>query len=309
MLTPEQRRDLVEIISQLNKEQRDDLLKAVHSSGIRGMQQFNSDRAKASQVEINGGTNHIGDTYIENIHLDAVQLEDLIRSIIANLGQAPISSNYFPSTAPNLFEYDEYESQNTTVDLFEHNEYESHYTIENSTGNYISLPDIGYFPIIVGVSALIGMGVFFSGILNKTAIVTTSNPEGVNVKDDSAKIKETLPNGTIVSLTGERDSINYCKTNRGWIYCNFLVENSSGKADISQQLSSGMSIVSQKIAIVQPDSQHNGANLRVQPNAGRIIGTVAKGSQVQVIQCRADACEITNNSIKGWIYKPYLRQY
>lgn len=109
-------------------------------------------------------------------------------------------------------------------------------------------------------------------------------------------------------MTGERDTINYCKTNRGWIYCDYLVENDPGKFAVSQQAISDKSNASPKNAIVQPDPPYDSAKLRMQPNAGKVIKTIEKGTQVQVIQCRGDSCEISSGSTKGWIYKPYLRQ-
>jgi hypothetical protein len=304
--TPEQIELFKEFISQLNEKERNDLLNSIHSSGIQGMKQFNSDKAKASQVEVNGGTAYIGEFYIDNLNIDidSIHLENTIRGIIADLAQSSTTRDYLPNTIDGFSGHNEYEFQEETVDLFEHDQYESHYTVPD----YNLLSSVGYFPIIMVVLALIGISVFFSGVFKKTAVVTTSNPKGVNVKDDSARIIETLPSGTIVTLTGERDSINYCKTNRGWIYCNFLVENDPGKSAGSQQAIADRSITSQKTAIVQPDSPHDSAKLRIQPNSGKVIGAVAKGSQVQVIQCGAEACEITNGSIRGWVYRPYLRQ-
>jgi hypothetical protein len=274
MLTPEQIKDIGEMVSHLNEKEQNDLLKMVNSSGVKGMQQFNFGRAKGTQVEVHGGTAYTGNININNNSIDAKSLKKLIKKMIANESS---SRGYFPAKKVDFFE--------RTADKLER-------TIQNyHRYRYLLLSNLGCVRFLVIVPVLIGAGIFFSGILNKTAVVTTSNPKGVNVKDDSANIIGILPNGTIVKLTGEQDSINYCKTNRGWIYCDALVENGP-----------------KKIAVVHLDSQYDRADLYSKPISGKIVGSVTKDSEVQIIQCLTNVCEITNGSIKGWIYKPYLLQ-
>ena len=288
--TPEQIKSIEKFISQLSENERNDLLNRVHSSGIKGMQQFNSDKAKSVQVEVNGGTAYTGNIKINNNIIDAKCLEKLIRKIIAK--ESP-SRGYLSEKEVGFFE--------RTADKLE-------LAIRNYDRYRYLLSNIRYVRFLVVVPVLIVLGIFFSGILNKTAVVVSPHLKGVNVKNDSGSIIEIIPNGTKVRLTGERDSENYCKTNRGWIYCDFLTENGSENPAVSQQAISDKSNASPKSAIVQPDPPLNSANLRTQPNAGKVIRTIAKGTQVQIIQCRGDACEISSGSNKGWIYKPYLRQ-
>lgn len=287
--THEQIKHFEEFISQLSESERNDLLNRVHSSGVKGMQQFNSDRAKSIQVEVNGGTAYTGNIKINHNIIDAKCLEKLIRKIISK--ESP-SRGYFSENEVGFFE--------RTADKLER-------SIENYHRYRYLLSNLGYVRFLVVVPVLIVLWILFSGILNKTAVVISPYLIGPYAKDDSANIIETISNGTKVRLTGERDSINYCKTNRGWIYCDYLVENDPGKSAVSQQAISDKSSASPKSAIVQPDPPYDGAKLRMQPNAGPVIKTIAKGTQVQVIQCRGDACEINSGSIKGWIYKPYLR--
>jgi hypothetical protein len=287
-LTPEQFQYLQQILSQLSKEDRNKLLTMLHSPAS-GLQQFNFDKTKGFQVEVNGGTAYIGD-----IHIDASALEDVIRTILADR----INSN-FPST------YSEDESN-----YFLDDENESEYTIESYPNNYDDglFSDIGCAPILIGFVALLGIGgVFFSGLGSKTAIVTTLNPSGVNVRDDATNIKESLPNGTKVRLTGKRDG-KYCQTDRGWIYCEYLAETTPVAPAIENSILPPKTIIpSVKTAIVQPESDKKAANLRIQPNAGKVIGQIPRGQKVQVIRCIDNGCEVSNGSIQGWIYKPYLR--
>jgi hypothetical protein len=288
-LTPEQFQYLQQILGQLSKEDRNKLLTMLHSSAI-GPQQFNSDKTKGFQVEVNGGTAYIGD-----IHIDTSALEDVIREILADRLNSNFSSTHYEDESNHFLD----------------NESEPEYTIESYTNNYDDdglFSNIGCTPILIGFVALLGIGgVFFSGLGSKTAIITTLNPSGVNVRDDATNIKESLPNGTKVRLTGKRDG-DYCQTDHGWIYCEYLTETTPVSPTIENSILPPKKIIPPvKIAIVQPESDKKAANLRIQPNAGKVIGQIPRGQKVQVIRCIDNGCEVSNGSIQGWIYKPYLR--
>jgi Bacterial SH3 domain len=286
MLTPDEFQHLQEIFGQLRKEEREKLLQILHSKQNVEMQQFNTDEAKSFQVEVNGGVAYVGD-----IHINSADLEDILRRLFAE--QVQYSANDFHSSYyEDILEYPVENYANT-------------YDWRNSDRS----SGISFRPVLIaGAVAVCGLGAFFSGIGNKTAVVRTPpNLSAANVKDDSANIKESLSNGTVVHLTGKRDG-NYCGTDHGWIYCPYLVENNLDKPVLpSPHSSPGGAVPSAKTAIVQPDSDKKAANLRAQPNAGQVIGQVLKGEKVQVIRCTEDGCEVRHGSMQGWIYKPYLR--
>lgn len=159
--TPEQIKYFEEFISQLNESERNDLLNRVHSLGVKGMQQFNSDRAKSFQVEVNGGTAYTGNIKINHNIIDAKCLEKLIRKMISK--ESP-SRGYFSEKEVGFFE--------RTADKLER-------SIENYHRYRYLLSNLGHVRfLVVVVPVLIVLGVFFSGILNKTAVVTSPYLKG-----------------------------------------------------------------------------------------------------------------------------------
>jgi hypothetical protein len=303
MLTPEQFHALHQMLGQLSEEERETLLEMLHSPTNRGMWQFNSDKTKSFQVEVNGGTAYVGD-----IHIDRVALEQALRSVMSDFVQS-LPYNNFLDASNDFLDSNDDEPQYA----YQPNIYEPSYTVEDYTNSYSagysrSSSDIGIAPVVIGVLAVIGLGAFFSGFGAKTAVVTTpGNLNAANVRDDAGKIQEeTIPDGTKVRLTGKQDG-DYCETNHGWIYCKYLAESTPEKPFHQSVNPSKEALESTKRAVVQPDVGQNAVNLRSQPNAGKVIGTIPKGQQVQVIRCIADGCEVRSGSIQGWIYKPYLR--
>jgi hypothetical protein len=280
-MTPEQRHQLQQRFRQLSQEEQREFLKTLHSSMDGGLSQLNVDDAKGYQTCVNGGQVFIGDIHI---HLNSSDFEEILQ--------------------PSFFgEY----ADNVNANLWDDDDNEPQYVVENYTNNYSEgysgRPLAGAVaPVLIGVMAVLGMGAFFSGIGSKTAVVTTPPPlNAANVKDDAGNVKESIPNGTKISLAGKRDG-DYCKTNRGWIYCAYLAEIIPEKS-VKPSPKTDSSV---RTAIVKPAAGQNAANLRSQPNAGKVIGNISRGQQVQVIQCVADGCEVSNGSIQGWIYKPYL---
>ncbi len=283
-MTPEQRHRLQQRFRQLSREEQQEFLRMLHSSIDSGLSQSNFDEAKGFQTSVNGGTAFIGDIHI---HVNISDLEEML--------QPSFSSEYAEDVNTDFWDEDEDEPPYTVVDYT--NNYSGRYSDSSFGGSAV--------PVLIGIMAFLGIGAFFSGIGSKTAVVTTPSPlNAANVKDDAGNVKESIPNGTKVSLTGKRDG-DYCKTNRGWVYCAYLAEIVPDKPvqeSVKPSQKTGSSV---KTAIVKPDSGKNAANLRSQPN-GKVIGNIPQGSQVQVIQCVANACEVSNGSIQGWIYKPYL---
>jgi hypothetical protein len=309
MLTLEQSQYLQTILEQLSHEDQQNLLQMLYSreklsqedqeklrkilySKKNTMRQFNSDQVKGYQLEANDSNVNIDNRSLiinHHHHYPSLAFEDAIEEVFAN-GE----------------NYDFYSADCEDED-----------TLEYPVGNYANtygwgrsdhFSEIGFGPIlIVGAVAVCGIGAFLSGIGSKTAVVRTPpNLSAAHVKDDSANIKESLANGTVVHLTGKRDG-NYCGTDHGWIYCPYLAENNLEKPALPSPPSSpGGTISSAQTAIVQPDSDKKAANLRAQPNAGQVISQVLKGEKVQVIRCTEDGCEVRHGSMQGWIYKPFL---
>jgi hypothetical protein len=285
-MTPEQRHHLQQRFRQLSQEEQQEFLRMLHSSMDGGLSQFNFDEAKGFQICVNGGKAFIGDI---NIYVNSSDLEEILQPSFAGEYAEDVSTNFWD-------EEEEYEPQYVVEDY--RNNYSEGYS-GSSFGGSVA-------PVVIGIVAVLGTGAFFSGIGSKTAVVTTPPPlNAANVKDDAGNVKESIPNGTKISLTGKRDG-DYCKTNRGWIYCAYLAEIIPEKPAQESVKSSQKTDSSVKTAIVKPAAGQNAANLRSQPNAGKVIGNIPRGQQVQVIQCIADGCEVRSGSIQGWIYKPYL---
>jgi hypothetical protein len=286
-MTPEQHYQLQQHFRQLSKEEQQKLLEMLYSSINGGQLQSNFDNARGFQVSVNGGQAFIGDI---NIHVNTSDL----------------SSDFEEMLQPSFFD-DSHEDR--SAEFYENSdefEYESDYTVEDYTNSYVrEYSDISWVPILIGILAIFGVGVLIVGAGSETAIVMTPPPlNAANIRDDVGNVKESIPKGTKVRLTGKRDG-DYCKTDRGWIYCTYLAKIISESSD-RESAKPAQKNSSVKTAIVKPGAGQNAANLRSQPNAGKILGNIPRGQQVQVIQCIADGCEVSNGSIQGWIYKPYL---
>jgi hypothetical protein len=301
MQTTEKLNQLKQLFKQLDQEEKKRLLEILSSND--GTWQFNSDSAKGFQVKVEGGKVSIGDTYAGKTHIgdthiyifDAMSAQSALRDVF----DAPTEYFY-----PN----NNYMDSNTV--FFDNNEdsYEPNYVVDDyydshSNRNYSSI----LFPVVIIGALAVGIIVFVSGGLGrKTAVIRT--PPGmneVNIRDDSGRIIGTLPGGTNVFLDGKRDSKNYCKTDRGWIYCPYLAESTAPTVQQSfispQQIS-----LSLKTVTVQPATGEGAANLRTQPNGGDVIGTVPRGKKVKMIRCIDNSCEVYYEVNRGWIYKPYL---
>jgi hypothetical protein len=203
MLSLEQFQQLEQLLSQLSEYDRENLLQILHSPTNGRMQQFNSDQTQGIQVEVNDGKVQIGDIH-NHIHTNFEQsdLDEALRRIFSDLVSFLTFSNHRQDESANFVGYDEnaYESQYTceadyavenytdsysdeyssgytedeNSNLYDEDEYETGDYMDNYSEEYSdSSSDGSLGPILMFVLAILGLGLFLSGVGNKIAVLKT----------------------------------------------------------------------------------------------------------------------------------------